>query len=258
MQFKYKIAAAFVIFVLLIGAVYTIQHVYLNREVSTGQGEYRLDETFTEKDFTYGLQAWAPYASKMPLIPDANVDGGEGFYLMFVDLNATSNLNSTFPRVKVDYAFSGLHGTAAFHVYGYIHSGGSVSWTNRVEGSGASGYYVTTDQQPTSNLAGKQVMEDFNHLYVKVANSAGATFNANGDNTYLMRFEKVGGGLNTLHITTEPQVPTGQVTNTNNSAGTFYLTFTGDRIQDTFILLVAINGSIGEDFGLNLKASVPQ
>jgi hypothetical protein len=259
MQFKYKIAAAFVVIVFLIGVVYAIQHIYLNREVSTGQGEYRLDETFTAEDFTYGPQAWAPYASKMPLIPGANVDGDEGFYLMFVDLNATSNLKSTFPRVQVDYAFTGLHGTAAFHVYGYIHSvGGAVSWTNRIEGSGASGYYVTTDQQSTSSLAGAQVMGDFNHVSIKVANDAGASFNANGDDTYFMRFEKEGGGLNTLHITTDPQVPTGQVTNTSDSAGTFYVTFTGDRIQDTFILLVAVNGRIGEDFGLNLKVSVPQ
>jgi hypothetical protein len=258
MQFKYKIAAAFVVFVLLLGAVYAIQHFYLNREVSTIIGEYRLDETFTAEDLIYGPQPWAPYASKMPLLPGTDVNGNEEFYLMFVDLNATPNLNSTFPRVQVDYAFSGLHGTAAFHVYGYIHSSGAVSWTNRVEGSGASGYYVTIDQQPSTNLAAAQIIEIFNHVYVKVANAAGASFDSNDDDTYFMRFEKAGGGLNTLHITIDPQVPTGQVTNTRNSAGTFYVTFTGDRIQDNIILLVAVNGSISEDFEVKLKVSVPQ
>ena len=258
MEFRYKIAAALAIFVFLIGIVFTIQWVYLNREASTTHGGYQLDETFTVDDFSYGPQTWAPYASKMPLTPSADVNGNEGFYLMFVDLNATSNLSSTFPRVQVDYAFSGLHGTAAFHIYGYIHADSAVSWTNRVEGSGASGYYVTVDPQSTGSLSGPQIMESHNHVAVKVANDAGATYKDNGNNTYFMQFEKEGGGLNSLHITTDPKTPTGQVTNTNNSTGTFFVNFTGDRVQDNFILLVAVNGTIGLDFQLNLKASVPQ
>lgn len=129
---------------LLIVVVFAIQWVYLNREASTTHSGYQLDETFTADDFNYGPQTWAPYASRMPLIPGADVNGNKAFYLMFVDLNATSNLNSTFPRVQVDYVFSGLHGTAAFHVYGYIHANSAIAWTNRVEGSGASGYYILT------------------------------------------------------------------------------------------------------------------
>jgi len=257
LEFRYKIAAALAVFVLLIGVVFAIQWVYLNREASTTHGGYQLDETFTVDDFSYGPQTWAPYASKMSLIPGADVNGNEGFYLMFVDLNASSNLNATFPRVQVDYAFSGLHGTAAFHVYGYIHTNGAISWTNRVEGTGASGYYVTMDPQPTNSLA-VPIMEDHNHIFVKVANDAGATYNDNGNNTYYMKFEKEGGGLNSLHITTDPRTPAGQVTNTNNSTGTFFVNFTGDRVQDNFILLVAVNGNIGGDFQLNLKVSVPQ
>jgi hypothetical protein len=177
--------------------------------------------------------------------------------MMFVDLNATSNLNSTFPRVQVDYSFAGLHGEMAFHVYGYIHSNYGLSWTNRVEGNGASGFYVTSDQQATSTLAGAQVMEYYDHVYVKVANTAGASFNDFGNNTYFMKFEKDGGGLNTLHITTDPRTPTGQVTNTNNTTGTFFMDYTGGRVQEDFILLVAVNGSIDSDFHLNLKSSVP-
>ena len=89
-------------------------------------------------------------------------------------------------------------------------------------------------------------MEDFDHIYVKVANHAGAAFNDYGNNTYFMKFEKDGGGLNSLHITTNPQVPTGQVTNTGNTTGTFFVDYTGDRVQDDFILLVAVNGTIGQ------------
>lgn len=230
---------------------------YLNRTTSSSHGNYQLDETFTAQDLIYGPQTWAPYASKMPFVPGGDVNGGDGFYFMFVDLNATSDLNSTFPRVQVDYAFTGLYGVAAFHVYGYIHSNNGVSWTNRVEGDGASGYYVTANPGALSSLSGAQVMEDCDHVYVKVANHAGSSFNDFGNNTYFMRFEKAGGGLNSLHITTDPRVPTGQVTNTGNATGTFFVDFTGDRVQDDFVLLVAVNGVTGDDFQLNLKSSVP-
>ena len=255
MQFKFKLAASFAVFVLLIVTLFAVQFYYLNREANNDHGNYKINETFTVTDFIYGPQGWAPYASKMPIVPRGDVNQDE-FYVMFVDLNATSNLNSTFPRVQVDYSFSGLNGVAAFHVYGYIHSNGGISWTNRVEGDGSNGYYVTSDSQTTTTLVEAQIMEDYNHVYVKVANHAGAVFNDYGNNTYFMRFEKVGGGLNSLHITTDPKVPTGQVTNTGNLTGSFFVNYTGDRVQEDFILLVAVNGTLGADFQLNLKSSV--
>lgn len=259
MQLKYKITVALVVFVLLIVSVFTVQWVYLNREASTTHGGYRMDETFTAEDLIYGPQEWCPYASKMPLVPGESVDSYPNYYLMFIDLNATSNLNSTFPRVQVDYSIFGLHGNAAFHVYGYIHSNQAVSWTNRVEGDGASGYYVLLNagKAVTNVLGNAQVLSDFNHVYVKVANSVGASFNDNGNETYFMKFEKEGGGLNTLHITTDPKNPAGQVTQTDSPTGTFFVDFTGDRVQDNFILLVAVKGTIDNDFSLNIKSSVP-
>lgn len=257
MQLKYKLAAALAAFALLIGAVCAVQRAYLNREASSDSGNYILDETFATQDLIYGPQAWVPYASKMPILPGGDVDGDDDFYVMFVDLNATSNLNSTFPRVQVKYSFTGLNGMAAFHVYGYIQENSGLSWTNRVDGDGASGYYITSNPQAGSTLSGAQAMEGINNIFVKVANHAGAAFNDYGNDTYFMKFSKIGGGLNSLHITTDPRVPTGQVTNTGNVTGTFFVNFTGDRVQDDFILLVAVNGQIGNDFQLNLKSSVP-
>jgi hypothetical protein len=253
LEFKFKVAAGLAVFGLLILAVFTVQYVYLNREASQTHGNYMVDETFTSADLFYGPQAWAPYASKMPLVPGGDVGGNNTFYLMFVDLNATSNLNSTFPRVQVDYKFSGLHGQAAFHVYGYI---GGVSWTNRVDGDGASGYYVTVNPQAPNFLSATKVLDDVSHVSVKVANHAGAAFNDYGNNTYYMKFEKDGGGLNSLHITNDPKVPAGQVTNTTSAQGTFFVDYSGGRVQEDFILLVAVNGFIGGDFALNLKSSV--
>lgn len=245
------------IFVLLIAIVFAVQWTYLNQEANLSHGKYYLDETFTKQDFIYGPQAYAPHASKMPIAPDIDVNGNETFYLMFVDLNATSNLNSTFPRVQVDYEISGLQGEVAFHVYGYIHSNNGISWTNRVEGDGGNGFYVISNNTlPEKTTMPETSPIDYNHVFIKVSNNAGATFNDFGNNTYYMKFEKPGGGLNSLHITTVPNVPIGQVTQTDNLNGTFYVNFIGDRTQDDFILLVAINGAISDDFQLNLKSSV--
>jgi len=257
LQFKYKLAAAFAVFGLLIGTVFAVQWVFLSQQASTVGENYSLDETFSATNFLYGPQAWVPYASKLPIMPGVDAESDGNFYVMFVDLNSTSNLNATFPCVRVDYSFSGLHGTAAFHVYGYMKSNGGFSWTNRVDGSGASGLYVTAPAGSPNVLANAQPMPDFDNVYVKVSNKEGAAFNDFGNNTYFMKFEKAGGGLNSLHITTDPRNPSGNVTTTSNLSGTFYVDFTGDRVQDDFVLLVAVNGTIGDDFQLNLKSSVP-
>ena len=153
LQFKYKLAAAFGVFGLLILIVFAVQWAYLSQPANTVGGNYHLDQTFTADSFLYGPQAWVPYASKLPVMPGVDADSDGNFYVMFVDLNATSNLNATYPCVRVDYSFSGLHGTAAFHVYGYIKDNGGLSWTNRADGDGASGFYVTTTAGESTALS---------------------------------------------------------------------------------------------------------
>ena len=56
----------------------------------------------------------------------------------------------------------------------------------------------------------------FDNIYVKVSNKEGAAFNDFGNDTYFMKFDKAGGGLNSLHITTNPRNPDGNVTITSN------------------------------------------
>jgi hypothetical protein len=257
MKFKYKLVVAFSIMAVFIGTVLVIQWMFLNQPANTETGNYNLNETFSAESFLYGPQTWIPYAEKLAVMPGVDINGNSVFNVMFVDLNATSNLNATFPSVRVDYRFEGLHGTAAFHVYGYIQTNQACSWTNRVEGQGASGFYVTAPaSQTTTGPNVQQPIRDFNHVYIKVSNQKGASFNDYGNDTYLMKFEKVGGGVNTLHITTDPRNPTGEVTTTDELAGKFYVDFTGDRVQNNFILLVAVNGTLAEDFKLNLRSSV--
>ena len=256
-RFKLKLAVAFAVLGLLIVSVYAVQWFFLSQEPSTVVGKYNLDETFSAASFLYGPQAWVPYASKLPVAPGVDVNGDAAFYIMFVDLNATSNLNATFPCVKVDYVFTGLQGVAAFHVYGYIKVNGGLSWTNRVDGNGANGIYVNASEGSRSVLAWAQPMSSFDHFFVQVSNKAGAAFNDFGNNTYFMKFEKEGGGLNSLHITTDQSNPTGNLTMTSSPRGTFYVDYTGDRVQDDFVLAVAVSGTISRDFQLNIRASVP-
>jgi hypothetical protein len=256
-QFRYKLASAAAALVLIVVVVFAVQFYAANRELNPqNQGIYNLDETFTMQSFLYGPQGWVPYNTKLPVQPGGDVNT-DAYYVMLVDLNATSKLNSTFPCVRVDYALEGLHGIAAFHAYGYIHSNGGISWTNRVDGLGANGWYVVGNPVGTPSVAGVQPLEDNNHVYIRVSNKNGATYDDFDNDTYLLKFDKAGGGLNTIHITSDPRSPSGEVTYTANSTGTFYVDYTGDRVQDDFVLLIAVNGMIGSDFKLNLKSSVP-
>jgi hypothetical protein len=260
LRFKIKLAVAFVVLGLLVLSVYAVQWVYLSQPANTKGEKYILDETFTAHSFLYGPQSWVPYASKMSVMPGVDQNSNGTYYLMFVDLNATSKINSTFPCVRVDYSFSGLNGTAAFHVYGYFKSNQGISWTNRVKDSGggaSSGFYVSTQLGNSNVLADAQVMPNINHITVKVSNKAGAAFNDYGNNTYYLRFEKEEGGLNALHITANPKNLNGNVTTTTQTTGTFFVDSTGSKAQDDFVLLVAVNGFIGDDFRLTLKSSVP-
>jgi hypothetical protein len=72
---------------------------------------------------------------------------------------------------------------------------------------------------------------------------------------YAVRFDDEG-GLNSLHLTTIPEEPYGQVTTTNRQAGTVYVSYTGGRgFNDRIILMIAVNGTISDDFALHLTSS---
>lgn len=72
--------------------------------------------------------------------------------------------------------------------------------------------------------------------------------------TKYFKFE--GGGLNALHISTDPGDPYGQVTTTEEQSGVFYLTNTGGRgFDDDMILMIAVNGTIPDDFAVHIRAS---
>lgn len=224
-----------------------------------------MNETFTKEDLVYGPQTWKPYASKLPIAPEDGTDGSISgdFYIMFVDLYAgpigkLSNLTDA-GAIRVEYSFENLCGFAAFHAYGHCersNSGRGVSWTNRVEGPGASGYYVTGMAEGGASTPETEKLEGCHHIHVRVANGNGAKYDESNDGTYYIAFDDPGGGLNSLHITTDPDIPTGQVTYSANQSGVFYVSDTGGRgFYDDAVLMVAVNGAIADDFKLHIKSS---
>ncbi|QYZ78495.1 PGF-pre-PGF domain-containing protein [Methanofollis formosanus] len=104
-------------------------------------------------------------------------------------------------------------------------------------------------------------MSQNRHIFIDVANDAGVKYNLDGavygvwnNNTYYMKAD--GGGLNALHITADPATPTGQVTTSGNQSGTFYVSDTGGRgFNDDMVLLLAVNGSVPDDFAVHIKSS---
>jgi PKD repeat protein len=98
------------------------------------------------------------------------------------------------------------------------------------------------------------VLPDYHHIYIHVANDAGVRFDVYGNNTYYHKHD--GGGINALHLTTNNAEPYGQVTTTYDQSGVFYVSDTGGRgFDDDAILLLAVNGTIPDNFSIHLKAS---
>ena len=92
------------------------------------------------------------------------------------------------------------------------------------------------------------------HVYVRVANEDGARFDLFGNETYYIKFD--GGGLNALHITTNPLDVFGQVTRTRAGNGTFYVSDSGGRgFFDDLVLLVAVREPVPDDFAVRLRSS---
>ena len=94
-----------------------------------------------------------------------------------------------------------------------------------------------------------------------VSNDAGARFNTsgNGNNSYNFfnsSSQSATQGQNALHITTSNTNTVGNVTFTTDQMGTFYFSDTGGRgWDDNGILMLAINGTIPDNFWIHITAS---
>jgi hypothetical protein len=154
----------------------------------------------------------------------------------------------------IDYAFKGLQGAAAFHVYGFNQgSGRAVSWMNRQDGTGGNGYYVFGASGSAAPSSPGNVLANFG--YAKVANRNGPVFNITGNGTYYINFDTPGKGLNALRMSQTP-TGSGEITYTTNQSGRFYITYDSGNGFDDILLLVAVNGTMTDDFELHLKVGL--
>lgn len=101
------------------------------------------------------------------------------------------------------------------------------------------------------------------NIHVNVSNDAGALYGDPALNdTYWINAP--GGGLNQLHITTNPASTgaalAGQVTSqsisTSSTSGTFWVSTTGGRgFNDDILLMASVQGPVSNNFSLTIKSS---
>ena len=115
------------------------------------------------------------------------------------------------------------------------------------------------------NTSGQLV--SYNGITFYVANDAGVKYdmpngvNQQGDyaaiyvpNSYYIA--RGGGGTNPIQISTSATDKNGQLTTTNNQSGTFWVVFSGGIGHlDDAILMLAVNGTIPDDFSVTITSS---
>lgn len=227
----------------------------LNPDKITPYTKAGMKASYDRDDFNYGPQQWRPY--KEPLnISDLPADGTGGWYLMFAGANATPyGGNPAIYRrgnVLVNYSFDNLAGTAAFHVIGFDKT--QKCRTNRQDGYGSSGYYVTGFSGPGTVSPDSSPMRSWNNAEVLPA----GIYTGEEDLEpyyYFIHFSPLSGGLDALHITDNPEILKGGVIRTCNQSGSFYITHTGGNVIDDLLILVCVDEIQPENFRLNLETS---
>ena len=114
--------------------------------------------------------------------------------------------------------------------------------------------YISVSNSPS--IANQTTISNYNKVYIQTVNDDGIAYNIFGNNTYLINFEGVDRGLNAIHISTDFLSEFGQITTTNNQSGVFYIIDSGGKhYEDEVILMLAVNGTIPDDFALHIVSS---
>jgi hypothetical protein len=219
-----------------------------------------LDEEFTRADLRYGPQATRPYYTPLAIDPSGNASAGDSWYLMYIELNGTPVSGNPDVRrlgaLNLSYRFTGLAGKAAFHVYG-IRKGSLITRTNRQDGFGRSGFVVYGQAGEGAAVpATEPLIPTAPQEYtLTVANFRGENADDLAAAGRTLRFDRAGSGLDALHLTTSLGSPKGQITETANQRGSFYITATGENPNGDLLLLVAVNRKQPEEFSLHLTAA---
>lgn len=214
--------------------------------------------SFSWDDFRYGPQSWRPFYQPLNISITLEGDALESWYLMFTRLNGTpyggNPLMGRVGWVKVHYQFIDLAGKASFHAYA-SRRGSDQFLTNRQEGYGTSGFVVTGTAKSGDSTRDILPLGGPNHVSVTTSDLIPLKNIGSSEGTYFLRFDKgPGSGLDAIHITTDPAVRKGQVTNTDLSEGDFYITHTGGSTIGDLILMVAVNMTQPASFRLNITS----
>lgn len=215
--------------------------------------ETGISATFSASDFRYGPQDFRPYKEPLNITPD----GGGEWYMMFVRLNATPYGGNPYlgrrGAVRVEYTLENLAGRAAFHVIGFQVYPAKCR-TNRQDGYGASELVVTGTAAPGKNRADATPLTGPNNNLIIPAGISVETDMAPAV-SYLLHFDLFSGGLDALHITSDPEQKKGSQIFTNDTEGTFYITHTGGSVIDDLLLLCAVDTIQPDSFRLTLHSS---
>jgi len=258
MMLQRRVLLAVIVLAAVVAASFLIDTAVSQAYVREGGSADSLLQTaaIDRYDLRYGPQSWRPYATPIAIGPGDLPSGS--WYLAFVDLGVVPvGGNPALARtgsVKVDYRFTELAGTASFGVYG-LHVGDGRTWTNRQSGYGTSGYYVSGTAASGDSPRWATTLPEGDRYVVEVAGSPRPVDDDVARNTRTLWFERINSGLDGLHITTDLAARKGQVTETTDLAGSFYITYTGgNRVGDLF-LMVAVDRPQPEGFGLTLEST---
>ena len=263
MNISKRVGIGFALIILLIGAMFTLQ-IATEEWLTLNPPEnmmpiYDTGETqsFTKDDFNYGPQKNRPYKELLPIAVSEELKD-TSWYLMFVNANVTPPYggNPHLGRtgyVEVTYDFENLAGSAAFHVLGLqgVDSERGSWRTNRIEGWGSSGLFVSGDSTPGYSMGSTIEMTDFNNILVQPA-GVRVDFDDMAPVSYYIHFDPQSGGLNSLHISQDLSMVKGDMIYRNEDSGSFYVTHSGGGSLKNIVLIVGVNEKQPDDFSLRL------
>ena len=258
MMLQRRVLLAVIVLAAVVAASFLIDTAVSQAYVREGGSADSLLQTaaIDRYDLRYGPQSWRPYATPIAIGPGDLPSGS--WYLAFVDLGVVPvGGNPALARtgsVRVDYRFTDLAGTASLGAYG-LHVGDGRAWTNRQSGYGTSGYYVSGTAAPGDSPRWATPLPEGDRYVVEVAGSPRPVDEDAARNTRTLWFERINSGLDGLHITTDLAARKGQVTETTDLDGSFYVTYTGGNRVGGLFLMVAVDRPQPETFGLALEST---
>ncbi len=258
--FKKRIGIAFAVLVIFAGGMFALQIAGeewikgISPDTITPLFDGGMQETFSREDFNYGPQQWRPF--KEPLNISNTPYGDNEWYLMFVKANATPyGGNPALHRrgnVCVNYSFTSLAGTAAFHVIGFDST--AKCRTNQQDGYGASSFFVTGTSVAGSGYTFSTPMTSWNNVAVLPPGEYD-TDEGSEEYYYFIHFDPLSGGLGSLHFTDQPDLLKGGIMETDEQSGQFFITHTGGGLLEDILLVVCVNEVQPEDFRLDIETS---